>query len=266
MPILECFGMPIIKRTYLQAIGVVLLQLVLQPVLAGGGEEVDECTTGSTAAPFRHLSKLSIAAPTDASDVWGTFSVRIEFSHRLSLTVDPPEALPSAFDVMLDGEHALQVTLKNSTRSFYLIHIPPLEVGWHVVQVALRYAGDEDMHSPAWVPLEQDRARYQSRGPQRPAAQAEAPLTSNGLFGVTVRHMHFDRVQEEAQRWRPDQTAILVVDMWAFHGCRPAMVRARELVGPINSVISAARKRGTFIIHVPSRCVGPLSYMCIAMM
>jgi hypothetical protein len=183
--------------------------------------------------PFGHLSHLQIAAPADGSDVWGAFSVRIEFEHRVSPVIDPPEALPLAFDVMLDGDQALQVALKNSSRSFYLVHIPPLPVGPHLLQVALRYPGDDEQHSPVWVPLEQDRARYHCRGRERPLQTLQQLQPSQEHFNVTIRQRDTATAQgfrTETQRWKPEETAMLVVDMWKFHGCRPAMLRARDLV------------------------------------
>jgi nicotinamidase-related amidase len=215
-----------------------------------------ECTTES---PFRHLSELRIAAPVDESDVWGAFSVRIEFVHQVSPGIDPPEALPSAFDVILDGDHALQVALKNSSRSFYLVHIPALPLGLHLLQVALRFPGDDDERSPAWIPPESHRARYHCKGRELPSPDPMPRPASLGHFKVTVRRKFTEGFRNETQRWMPEQTAILVVDMWKFHGCRPAMLRAGELVGRINRVISAARQRGVFIIHVPSSGVDEMA-------
>ena len=212
-------------------------------------------------SPFAHLSQLKIAAPADGSDVWGSFSVRVEFSHRVSSVLDPPEALPSAFDVLLNGDPALQVALKNSSRSFYLVHIPPLPDGPLVVQVALRFPGDDDQQSPAWVPPEQDRARYYSRGHERPIPEP-MPAPRPGIAGhlrVAVRRKLVHGFSEETQRWAPEETAILVVDMWRYHGCRPAMLRARALAGPVSRVISAARQRGVFIVHVPSSGVDEMA-------
>ena len=236
---------------WVQAAIVGTLQLVVHSSLAFGAHSAEGyCGSGN---PFRHLSQLKIAAPIDGSDVWDTFSVRIEFVHWVSPGIDPPEALPSAFDVLLDGDHALQIELKNSSRSFYLIHIPALPEGWHLLQVALRFPGDDEEQSPAWLPPEQDRARYRSMGRERPILVSSPGISSSGHFAVTIREKVAEGWQVQTQRWAPTETAILVVDMWNFHGCRPAMLRARELVGHINRVISAARQRGAFIIHVPSR-------------
>jgi nicotinamidase-related amidase len=240
---------------------------LLQLALGGGGGGEEEGAEGACAlactssSPFAHLSQLKIAAPADGADVWGAFSVRVEFSHRVSPVLEPPEALPSAFDVLLNGDHALQVALKNSSRSFYLVHIPPLPDGPLVVQVALRFPGDDDQQSPAWVPPEQDRARYYSRGRERPIPElVPAPRPdSAGRFRVTVSRRNEKGLRTETQHWAPEETAILVVDMWRYHGCRPAMLRAHELARPVNRVISAARQRGVFIVHVPSSGVDEMA-------
>jgi nicotinamidase-related amidase len=240
---------------------------LLQLALGGGGGGEEEGAEGACApacpssSPFAHLSQLKIAAPADGADVWGAFSVRVEFSHRVSPVLEPPEALPSAFHVLLNGDHALRVALKNSSRSFYLVHIPPLPDGPLVVQVALRFPGDDDPQSSAWMPPEQDRARYYSRGGERPIPElVPAPRPdSAGRFRVAVRRRLAQGLSTETQHWAPEETAILVVDMWRYHGCRPAMLRARELSGPVNRVISAARQRGVFIVHVPSSGVDEMA-------
>ena len=223
------------------------------------GVDADERACSEASRPFGHLSTLRIAAPADGTVVWGAFAVRIEFSHRVSPVTEPPEALPEAFDVMLDGEHALTVTLRNSSRSFYLVHLPLLPAGPHLLQVAKRYPGDDAEGAPEWPLLEDDRARYQSMGRERQSSEPTQRPASGGHFSVMTRRRLAEGLQEERQRWLPEKTAILVVDMWNFHGCYPAMLRAHALAAPVNRVISAARQRGAFIIHVPSRsyCLPP---------
>lgn len=229
------------------------LWIVIQLTLVRGWTELDiQCSKNS----FGHLSELRIAAPGDGSVVWGAFTVRIEFVHRVSPLLDPPEALPRAFDVILDGDHVLEVALKNSSRSFYLIHLPLLPAGSHLLQVAKRYSADDDEESPAWVPHEDDRARYQSMGRERPIPEEVQPPSGDGHFSTKTRRRLADGVREEMQEWPAERTAILVVDVWKFHGCRPAMLRAHELAARINRVVSAARQRGSFIVHVPSRSHG----------
>jgi len=55
--------------------------------------------------------------------------------------------------------------------------------------------------------------------------------------------------------WNPRKTALIVCDMWDNHWCKGAAKRVEELAGPMNKVITAARKRGVLIIHAPSTTV-----------
>jgi nicotinamidase-related amidase len=62
-------------------------------------------------------------------------------------------------------------------------------------------------------------------------------------------------VVEKTAEWDPQRTALVVIDMWDDHWCKGAAARVGELARPMNEVISAARKRGIFIVHCPSTCV-----------
>ncbi len=59
---------------------------------------------------------------------------------------------------------------------------------------------------------------------------------------------------EKAAAWDPKRTAIIVCDMWDDHWCKSASARVGELAGPMNEMLTAARKQGVFIIHAPSTC------------
>ena len=50
----------------------------------------------------------------------------------------------------------------------------------------------------------------------------------------------------------PRGTAIIICDMWDQHWCKGATERVAEIAPRMNEVVSAARKRGIFIIHAPS--------------
>lgn len=65
------------------------------------------------------------------------------------------------------------------------------------------------------------------------------------------------RVIEEDWQWRPDQSAIVICDMWNAHWCQGATRRVIELAPRINQFVSAARERGVLIIHAPSSCMEP---------
>lgn len=52
--------------------------------------------------------------------------------------------------------------------------------------------------------------------------------------------------------WKPEETCIVVCDMWDDHWCKPSAARVNELAPFMNKVLHAARARGMFIIHCPS--------------
>ena len=52
--------------------------------------------------------------------------------------------------------------------------------------------------------------------------------------------------------WRPEQTALIICDMWDQHWCPTATKRVAELAPKINEVVKIARDQGMFIIHAPS--------------
>ncbi len=62
-------------------------------------------------------------------------------------------------------------------------------------------------------------------------------------------------MKEETVRWKPQQTAIVIVDMWDNHHCKAAAKRVVEMAPHMNRVVAAARKRGVTIIHAPSSCM-----------
>jgi nicotinamidase-related amidase len=59
-------------------------------------------------------------------------------------------------------------------------------------------------------------------------------------------------VVEKKVDWDPKRTAIIICDMWDDHWCRSAARRVRELAGPLNEAVKAARAKGVFVIHAPS--------------
>ena len=59
------------------------------------------------------------------------------------------------------------------------------------------------------------------------------------------------------EQWKPEQTAIIVCDMWDLHHCRNAVKREGEMAPRMNEVIEKARAAGVFIIHAPSSCMKP---------
>ena len=62
-------------------------------------------------------------------------------------------------------------------------------------------------------------------------------------------------VKAAAERWNPQETAIIVCDMWDSHHCLNAVRRAVEMAPRMNDVLKNARDRGVTIIHAPSSCM-----------
>jgi nicotinamidase-related amidase len=64
-------------------------------------------------------------------------------------------------------------------------------------------------------------------------------------------------VREKTEQWEPDQTAVIVCDMWDAHHCLNAVQRVEEMAPRMNQVLEKARSRGVLIIHAPSSCMAP---------
>jgi nicotinamidase-related amidase len=52
--------------------------------------------------------------------------------------------------------------------------------------------------------------------------------------------------------WQPQETAIVVCDMWDTHTCPNAALRVSQMAPRMNEVLKAARSQGVLIIHCPS--------------
>jgi hypothetical protein len=57
------------------------------------------------------------------------------------------------------------------------------------------------------------------------------------------------------ETWRPEQTALIVCDVWDYHHSPNAVSRVGELGPRLNEVVATARRRGVTIIHAPSDCM-----------
>jgi len=57
------------------------------------------------------------------------------------------------------------------------------------------------------------------------------------------------------ESWKPDQTAIIVCDMWDLHHCLNAVKREQEFAPRLEQVLQQARDLGVTIIHAPSSCM-----------
>ena len=63
-------------------------------------------------------------------------------------------------------------------------------------------------------------------------------------------------VVQSKVEWDPEQTAIIICDMWDQHWCKGATARTTELAPHMNNVVTKARDRGVLIVHAPSGTVG----------
>jgi nicotinamidase-related amidase len=54
------------------------------------------------------------------------------------------------------------------------------------------------------------------------------------------------------QRIRPEQTAVIVCDMWDHHWCKGAEKRVGEIAPRMDKVLERARAAGIVVIHAPS--------------
>ncbi len=60
------------------------------------------------------------------------------------------------------------------------------------------------------------------------------------------------QTKEETLQWNPQQTAVIICDMWDVHWCKGATCRVGEMIPTMNAVLEEARKQGALIIHAPS--------------
>ncbi len=56
----------------------------------------------------------------------------------------------------------------------------------------------------------------------------------------------------EVLHWKPEETAIIICDMWDRHWCDGATQRVMQMAPRMNVVLNSARKKGINIIHAPS--------------
>ncbi len=62
-------------------------------------------------------------------------------------------------------------------------------------------------------------------------------------------------LKETAETWQPNNTAIIVCDVWDSHHCLNAVRRCVEMAPRMNAVLTKARDQGVLIIHAPSGCM-----------
>lgn len=60
---------------------------------------------------------------------------------------------------------------------------------------------------------------------------------------------------ESTEKWKPQETAVIVCDVWDYHHSLNAVKRLEEFGPRLNEVLNAARSKGMTIIHSPSDCM-----------
>ncbi len=59
------------------------------------------------------------------------------------------------------------------------------------------------------------------------------------------------------ETWSPEETAVIVCDMWDSHHCYNAVQRVKDMAVRMNAFLHQARDAGALIIHAPSSCTAP---------
>lgn len=79
---------------------------------------------------------------------------------------------------------------------------------------------------------------------------------------LTLQRQHADsdaetgfRIEQLAESWPAEKTALIVCDVWDAHHCLNAVKRLNEFAPRLNDVVTEARRRGVTIIHAPSDCM-----------
>lgn len=62
-------------------------------------------------------------------------------------------------------------------------------------------------------------------------------------------------LQLRRESWKPEETAVIVCDMWDAHHCLNAVRRAKQLVPRMNALLKEVREQGGLVIHAPSSCM-----------
>ena len=67
---------------------------------------------------------------------------------------------------------------------------------------------------------------------------------------------HGVEVVATPQRWKSEESALIVCDFWDSHNCGSAVRRVNEMAPRVAEVVAAARGAGVLVIHAPSDCMG----------
>ena len=86
------------------------------------------------------------------------------------------------------------------------------------------------------------------------ADAADVELTLRYQVETTAGSGRYHRLTRK-ESWKPEETAVIVCDVWDYHHCLNAVRRLEEFGPRLNDVLTEARKRGATIIHSPSDCM-----------
>lgn len=78
-----------------------------------------------------------------------------------------------------------------------------------------------------------------------PLQYREQTLDINGPYDVKTR----------TELWKPEETVVLISDMWDKHWCPEATARVGELAVAMDEVLDVMRAKGITIVHAPSECL-----------
>jgi sugar lactone lactonase YvrE/nicotinamidase-related amidase/type 1 glutamine amidotransferase len=85
-----------------------------------------------------------------------------------------------------------------------------------------------------------------------PPKPLELTLQSQSESSAGSGRFHIKSRQE---KWKPEETAIIVCDVWDLHHCLNAVRRLEQFAPRLDAVLKEARSRGVTIIHSPSDCM-----------
>lgn len=60
---------------------------------------------------------------------------------------------------------------------------------------------------------------------------------------------------QRSESWDPEQTAIIVCDVWDYHHCLNAVRRLEQFAPRLDQLLKTARQQGVTVIHAPSDCM-----------
>lgn len=62
-------------------------------------------------------------------------------------------------------------------------------------------------------------------------------------------------INKKVENWNPNETAVVICDMWDKHWCKGASERTAEMAPMMNKTVLIARNMGISIVHAPGGCM-----------